>query len=215
MDKNKIKSMIYNTFIEVISDLVVDEIEKRIKFNNNKILVVFSGGIYGFKDSIKSIKAIIEDGYDVKVVLSESADNVLGASNIKKILNIEEIYVDGKNKDITKFIDKSHILVLPSLTINSAAKIANCISDNYLTRAVSKFILTDKKIYASRNSCCPRNEERLYYSMNPNNSFYERKMIENMETIEKYGIKFTEAKELDTVFIKKEKANLENNQNTY
>ncbi|HCX03418.1 MAG TPA: hypothetical protein DHM42_02950 [Clostridiales bacterium] len=51
--------------------------------------------------------------------------------------------------------------------------------------------------------------------MNPNNSFYERKMLENMETIEKYGIELAEAKDLDTLLIKKGKEKSEKNQNIY
>lgn len=195
MDTNEIKSIILDTIIDVLSDLIVEVVKNRINIIENKVLVIYSGGSYGFKDSIKSIKDIIEDGYDVNVVLTESADYVLGAENIRNLLNIEKVYLEGRDdySDILQLIDKSNVLILPSLTINSVAKIANCISDSYLTEAVSKFILMDKKIFSSRNNCCPNDKERILYSMNPSNSFYKMKMIENMETIEKYGVKFVEA----------------------
>lgn len=215
MDKNKFRSKITDTIIEVISDLIVREVEKRIKIKNNRILVVYSGGAYGFRESVKSIKYIIKEGYEVKVVITESANNVLGAENIKRLLNIDRIYIDGKDNNIMKFIDESELLILPSLTINSVAKIANCISDTYLTRAASNFILKDKKIFASKNSCCPNDKERLYYSMNPSNSFYKKKMIENMDMAEKFGVIFSEAKDLHTFFIKNEKKEINNMKNSY
>lgn len=187
MDINKLKSIILDTVIDVLSDLIVEEVQKRIKNRDNKILVVYSGATFGFEDSIKPLGKIIEEGYDVKVVLTESADRVLGADNIKKLLNLDQVYLDGKDTDIIKFIDESNILILPTLTINSAAKIANCISDTYLTRAASKFIMMGKKIYASKNSSYPNDKLKLPYA---------KKMIENMKTLESYGINFAEAKDL-------------------
>ena len=43
--------------------------------------------------------------------------------------------------------------------MNSAAKIANCISDTLVTNIVSKALMSGRPVVASINGCCPDNEE--------------------------------------------------------
>jgi len=191
----KIKEIVREVTVSVFADLIFEKLNQELKLRKRKLLVIFSGGAYGFKDSIASIKALIDEGYKTNVVLSKSADKVLGRDLIKNMLDFDKVYVDG-DENIDKFVEESDILILPSLTVNSAAKIACCISDNYLTRAVNNFILMDKIIYASTNSCCPKDDERVFTSMNPSNSFYEKKMIENMETVKSFGVSFSYAKDI-------------------
>jgi len=191
----KFKKIVREVTVSVFADLIVEKLNQELKLRKKKLLVVFSGGAYGLKDSVASIKALIDEGYKTKVVLSKSADKVLGRNLIKSMLGFNKVYVDG-DENIDKFLEESDILILPSLTINSAAKVACCICDNYLTRAANYFILRDKIIYASTNSCCPKDDERVFSSMNPSNSFYEKKMIENMETVKSYGVSFSHAKDI-------------------
>ena len=46
-------------------------------------------------------------------------------------------------------VDDSQFVIIPSLTINTAAKVANCISDNLLTNMISRAMATGKPIVAA------------------------------------------------------------------
>ncbi len=192
---NKIKNFVVEIIVNIIADLIVEKIRQESKIREKRLLVIFSGGSYGFSESIASIKALIDEGYKTNIVLSERADQVLGRKLVKQLLGVDRVYVDG-DENIDQLLDEGDILILPSLTINSAAKIACCISDNYLTRAVNKFLLSDKAVYAATNCCCPKDDERVLYSMNPRNHFYEKKMIDNMEILKSYGIRFSHSKDI-------------------
>lgn len=190
MENEKLKMIIRETVIEVISGIIAEKMKKK-----PKLLVVFSGGTLGLGDAIASINGLRKNNFEMDVVLSRNADDVLGRERMKRELGIDEIYVEG-NRELLNMIWEADVLILPTLTVNSAAKIASCINDNYLTLAASHFILSGKQIISSTNCCCPRDRERLSSGVRINDAYGE-KMISNMEQMEKYGIKFTYSKNIE------------------
>ena len=195
MNKDLLKKIILDAVIIVISSEIAERINKKLEIEKNRILVVFSGGAYGFSEAIASLRYLQDEGYDIKYILTESGDKVLGEENISNLLNTNKVYVEGRD-NLKNLVRSSNILILPTLTSNSAAKIANGISDTSLTRAVSGFILDRKPIFAATNSCCPEDRERVKYLSHPMNEFYKKQMTENMEKIEKFGVKFTFSKNI-------------------
>lgn len=195
MDKDVLKKIILDSVIQVISSEIAEKIRKKIILEKNKILVVFSGGAFGFSEAINSFRYLESEGYDISYVLTESGNKVLGEDHIKTLLKTDKVYLEGRD-NIDELVNNSHILILPTLTANSAAKIANCISDTNLTRAASRYILERKIIFAATNACCPEDGERAEYLTHPINEFYKKQMTENMEKIEKFGVKFTFSKNI-------------------
>jgi len=195
MDKDALKKIIRDAVILVISSEIAERINKKLEIEKNRILVIFSGGAYGFSEAVASLRYLQEAGYDITYVLTESGDKVLREENIKNLLKTDKVYVEGRD-NLKNLVRSSKILILPTLTANSAAKIANGISDTSLTRAASGFILDRKPIFAATNSCCPEDKERVKYLSHPINEFYKKQMTENMEKIEKFGVKFSFSKNI-------------------
>ena len=70
---------------------------------------------------------------------------------------------------------------MPALTINTAAKVANCISDNLLTNMISRAMATGKPIVAAVDGCCPDNEVRAKIGFKVTDA-YKMRMRSNLDT---------------------------------
>lgn len=186
MNRYNIKEIIEKTLIEYIAE----EVKNRFISKNKKAIVIFTGASIGFTESIKSLRLLIEDGWKLEVVLSKGAERALTVDLIKDLLFIEEVFTDDNIIDVEKILSENNFILIPSLTIKTASKIANCISDNLPTNLISRFITTGRPVIAAINGCCPDNEERINMGFTPTES-YKAKLRQNMETMRSYGIDLT------------------------
>ncbi|MCC8178992.1 MAG: hypothetical protein LIO38_07770, partial [Cloacibacillus sp.] len=53
-----------------------------------------------------------------------------------------------------------YTVIVPALTVNTAAKIAACIADTPAARIISNSMMRGKNFVIARDGCCPENAER-------------------------------------------------------
>ncbi len=177
----------FDEMIEIIVKEVVKRINSEIQPPKKEALLIFTGAISGCNDALNALKKMGKEGYNFKVVLSESAQQILDQDKIKEELDVTDIYVDGtpENVDYLKRdIDK---IVIPTLTRNSAAKIAMGISDTLATYLVSWGIMSNIPIVASIDGCNPQKSK---------SSAYRDMLNNNIEILKEYGIALKEAKDI-------------------
>lgn len=179
--KNDIQKIIEEILIEYISQEVVNKLMQY----NKKALVLFTGASIGFNQSIKALNDLKNQGWKFNIMLSEGAQKVLGEDLIKKLLSDED----------AGMIDQYNFVIVPTLTINTASKIVNCISDNSVTNIISKAISSRIPVVASINACCPDNEERNAMGFFPTEA-YRNKLRSNLDYMRNYGINLTTSENL-------------------
>lgn len=103
----------------------------------------------GYKDAVTSLNELKKDGWTLTAVLSKAAGEVITEERIKNDIDPDAIYVEGAPVNGRQIVDDSQFVIIPSLTINTAAKVANCISDNLLTNMISRAMATGKPIRGS------------------------------------------------------------------
>lgn len=204
---SELQNLIQNTLIEYIVNKVIEKLEQRQK----TALVLFTGASIGFRQSIESLNKLQQNGWQFKVVISKAAEDVLTEDLIKKSLNIESVIKEYDKPDIKELLDQNNLIIIPSLTINTASKIANCISDTLITNIVSKAMMSGKKIIASLNACCIENEERKSIYGDNVSLAYKNKLKNNLETIKSYEIELTTSENLFYKVEKYSKKNLNTN----
>lgn len=204
---SELQNLIQNALIEYIVNKVIEKLEQRQK----TALVLFTGASIGFRQSIESLNKLQQNGWQFKVVISKAAEDVLTEDLIKKSLNIESIIKEDDKPDIKELLDQNNLIIIPSLTINTASKIANCISDTLITNIVSKAMMSGKKIIASLNACCIENEERKSIYGDNVSLAYKNKLKNNLETIKSYEIELTTSENLFYKVEKYSKKNLNTN----
>ena len=204
---SELQNLIQNALIEYIVNKVIEKLEQRQKTT----LVLFTGASIGFRKSIESLNKLQQNGWQFKVVISKAAEDVLTEDLIKKSLNIESVIKEDDKPDIKELLDQNNLIIIPSLTINTASKIANCISDTLITNIVSKAMMSGKKIIASLNACCIENEERKSIYGDNVSLAYKNKLKNNLETIKSYEIELTTSENLFYKVEKYSKKNLNTN----
>ena len=204
---SELQNLIQNALIEYIVNKVIEKLEQRQK----TALVLFTGASIGFRQAIESLNKLQQNGWQFKVVISKAAEEVLTEDLIKKSLNIENVIKEDDKPDIKELLDQNNLIIIPSLTINTASKIANCISDTLITNIVSKAMMSGKKIIASLNACCIENEERKSIYGDNVSLAYKNKLKNNLETIKSYEIELTTSENLFYKVEKYSKKNLNTN----
>ncbi len=197
-------------FDEMIN-LIAEEVLKRLKNPPKNALVVFTGGAIGFNESMAQIKKLKNDKWNLSVVLSKSAEYVLTPKLIKDSLGIDEVYLESEINGINELFVGVDTIILPTLTMNTAAKISLCISDTLATNIVSNAIMKGIEVVAVKDACDLENPTRLSLGYNKSPAQYINTMKYHMKIIKEYGIKLVDSYELYDSII----GNETSKQNTY
>lgn len=190
--KNQLESIIEESIIDYIVEKVVEKIINISK----RGLILFTGATIGYSQSIESINKLKRDGWEFDVVMSKSAQEVITVDLVKKAIGISNIITNEDGSVIKELLQRNNVIVIPTLTINSAAKIANCISDTLVTNIVSKALMSGKPIVASINGCCPDNKERREIYGDNLSDFHKKRLSNNLEILKSYNIKLSSSENL-------------------
>lgn len=171
-----------------IIEFLVREVGKRIEEEKNKennleknsALVIIHGGNGDLSQVLVELENLSKN-YDLEVIYTRSGRKLSYGKISQVIKNEKELSYEN----VEELLKNKSLILLPVLTKSSAAKIAYGIRDTEASYLVSKAILVGKIIVATYNSC------RIN-----GNSEYINQINSNIEKLKKYGIRFTEAKNL-------------------
>lgn len=173
---------------EEIIDFLVREVKKKIEeeksnkhnLGKNSVLVIIQGGNGDLSQVLVELENLSKK-YNLEVIYTRSAKQ-LSYDKISQVLKNEKILSYENAEEI---LNGKSLILLPLLTKSSAAKIAYGIRDTEETYLISKAILSGKLIVATYNSC------RI-----DGNTEYINQINSNIDKLKKYGMRFTEAKNL-------------------
>jgi hypothetical protein len=176
--------------MSTIVDYISDQIVLRYMEACKKAVVLFSGALIGYNDAVPALNELKKEGWKLTAVLSKAAGQVLTEERIRNDIDPEAIFVEGAPVNGRQIIDDNQFVIIPELTINTAAKVANCISDNLLTNMISRAMATGKPIIAAVDGCCPDNAVRAKIGFKVTDA-YKARMRRNLEDLQDYGIVLT------------------------
>ena len=182
-------------FISVVSDYVVQEVVKRYLDRSKKALVLFSGALIGIQEAYDCLNQLKSEGWSLTVAMSQSAKEIISENTIREKIGPDAIYAEGSPVDYRKLVEECNYVIIPCLTINTTAKVANGISDNLLTRIISRSMIVGKPIVAAIDGCCPDNAVRAKMGFHVTEA-YKVRLRKNLEALRDYGIVLTSSKNL-------------------
>lgn len=190
MSRENLENVIY----EVLISCIAERVAEKIAMYNKKALVVFTGSLINFEDAMESLEKLRKDGFSFEVFLSESARLLLDLTKIKQILQPTEIYQDshGLPEQLAKNFET---VIVPTMTINTAAKIACCMADTPASRLISNAMMRGKNVIIGIDGCCPDNKERVakgYKMTEP----LKAQLRDNMRKMASYGAYLTTLEDL-------------------
>ena len=149
-----------NALMSTIVDYISDQVILRYVNASKQAAVLFTGALIGYQDAVNSLRELKEDGWKFTAVLSAAAGQLLTEERIRNDIDPDAIYVEGAPVNGRKIIDDSQFVIVPCLTINTAAKVANCINDNLITNMIYYSMTQGKPVVAAVDGCCPDNKVR-------------------------------------------------------
>jgi len=179
-----------NALMSTIVDYISDQVILRYMDACKKATVLFTGALIGYGDAVASLRELKEDGWQLTAVLSKAAAEVITEERIQKDICPDVIYVEGAPVDGRKIVDENALVIIPTLTINTAAKVANCIYDNLITNMIYRAMTAGKPIVAAVDGCCPDNEVRKKLGFKVTDA-YKQRLRKNLEDLQAYGIILT------------------------
>ena len=148
------------------------------------ILVGVTGGIAAFK-SASIVSLLKKKGYNVKVVMTENATNIIGPLTLET-LSKNRIYVDMWDKnphyevEHISLADWADIVLIAPTTYNIIGKVANGIADDMLSTILSAVSL----------------RKPVFFALAMNVNMYENPILnENINRLKTYDYRFIDTNE--------------------
>ena len=148
------------------------------------ILVGVTGGIAAFK-SASIVSLLKKKGYNVKVVMTENATNIIGPLTLET-LSKNRVYVDMWDKnphyevEHISLSDWADIVLIAPATYNIIGKVANGIADDMLSTILSAVSL----------------RKPVFFALAMNVNMYENPILnENIDKLKTYGYRFIDTNE--------------------
>ncbi|MBC3887275.1 flavoprotein [Acetobacterium paludosum] len=195
------KKMLDDGLMDILIQKIVDEVIRRIKNQPKKAVVFFTGGAIGFRQSMDSLLKLQKDGWQLKVVLSDDGMKVLNPDAIQKELNLDKIYYSGNIKSQKELYSSAEVLIIGTMSINTAAKIATGVTDSVFLTIINHGIMAGIPVIAAKNACDPDDPQRAELGMGKSPQKYRQMLINNMDTLSDFGMQLVNGEDLYTTCV--------------
>ncbi|WP_019152633.1 flavoprotein [Robertmurraya massiliosenegalensis] len=179
-----------------ILDSFVEEVIRRLQKRTKKATVLFTGGYGGFQEALEQIHLLQNDGWDLKIVLSNSAEYVPTPQLISDKVGTANIFVEKDIKELRPLYEGISVFLVPTLTINTMVKISLGIADNMVTNLASHMLMSGIPFIAAKDACDVSHVSRQQLGLNKGQQAYLHKMSDYLGVLESYGVKLVDAKDL-------------------
>jgi hypothetical protein len=187
-------------FDSELVEIIVKRVLKTLNTEKRKkVLAIFCGGKIGAEEGLAGVSQLVSAGCDLQAVFTESGEQILGVDWLQAKLGNIPAFTSKNGKTVGEILEKTDMMVIPVLTLNSAAKVAHGIADNMVTNLIMKSLFNGIPIIAAKDACDIANPIRE--KMNPSfkNQVYKNIFHDNLKVLEKIGIKMTTAHDIGEV----------------
>lgn len=176
--------------IEKIVNLVVERIWQRMiaAAPKRRVLMLFSGASTGYVVGMQTIRLLTQAGHPLTVALTESARKVIGEDHVRQA-GAGEILFSDQWVNTPKLVREVDLVLLPTLSMNTAAHLALGLMDSLFTTLVLGARLADKPVVAICDGANPYgNGGRVFSERTDSAPELRKKLAEHMMTLADYGI---------------------------
>ncbi len=190
--------------VELISRIVKEvlkalNLKPNINFKKKKVTAVFTGGKIDYQKSIEQLKNLdnrLEP--DWQLIFSESAKEILDCQKIAVELGAE--IIDGK-AGLADIKDRD-LVIVPILTMNSAAKLASHILDTDAIYYTFKSLILGIPVIAAKNAADLSGEGWQEFGLNNISETLLSDNQKHLVKLQSYGIKVVDALKITETALK-------------
>ncbi len=153
-----------------------------------RILVLFGGASAGWQAGLDAIAMLAHDGHSVTAVLTSSAVSILGEGKIREA-GAGQVILPGVFADAPALVKEHDVVLIPTLSMNLAAKLALGLFDSLLTTLALGALLAGKPVVAVRDGADPDGCGGRVWGATGAAATLRARLSANLKTIESYGIR--------------------------
>ena len=182
------------TVIDTIVARVIEGLAERqiASASPCRVLMLFSGASTGYVAGLKAIRMLSGAGHPLHVVLSASAMHVIGEDTVRKA---GAVTISGPDAwlNAPKVIGESDVVLVPTLSMNTAAHLALGLMDSLLTTLILGARLADKPVVAVLSGADPDGRGGRVFSATNTGAPALRAMLSgHLETLTSFGIQLVD-----------------------
>ena len=178
---------------EKLVEMITAEVLRRLENKQPvlaaaKILVIITGGTIGLQEGLEQLKKIKALGTDISVVLSPAAERIAGSNRIRECLGADSQVITAQDDYPGNLLKEADIVLVPVLTQNTAAKIANTLADTLASTLIMQALLRGKPVLVAKNAADPKDAVRLQADMGHELPGLVQALQANLKKLEVYGV---------------------------
>lgn len=195
MDKEDLRAVMEETIREVVARAVAAEVLRRYNARSISTTAFLTGALLDIRFVMDALCNLQGNGFDIRAVLSKSAERLIGVDAVKDVLSCDEVYPEDHASSAVW--DTAELILIPTLTVNTAAKVAQCICDSVIPDAISKSLMTGKLVIAAVEGSCPECKQRMEKYAGKIPPSYAAALTRNLGMMREYGVVLTSAKNFE------------------
>lgn len=193
MDMNRLEKIIYETIVEMVATRVVEALQARSK----QAVVLFTGTDLGLDKAVPNLKTLMSEGFRLRCVLSSGGRKTL-TPELRSHLDMDSILAESitnPEPEVDSLLDGQGLVLVPALSITTAAKVASCMRDCLGASLVARALERGIPVIAAVDGCCPDNPKR-HEGLFLVTEAYKVRLRSHLETLQSYGIQLIRAGKL-------------------
>lgn len=188
MTDDELERAISQAIVACLSDRVVEVLRARQKC----AVVLLTATDLGLGELPATLAALRADGWTLRFALSEPAHKMLGAERLAELGLPVEPFTCAEHDTL---LDGCGLLLVPTLSITVAAKVACTIRDSVASQLLADALERGVAIIAALDGCCPDNPKRPPGSFRVTGA-YKAQMRANLQALKDYGIRLVPSRKL-------------------
>ena len=176
----------------LLADELAERVVQKLVERQKRALVIVTGAAIGVPAALAGLKELRGEGFTYHVLMTRSAMHVTGEEAVRAALDPEQLWVEAADRPPELAAAQFDTILVPALTVNTAAHLANCMSDTPAAAMILSGLLKGKNVVIAVDGACPDNPRRaeLGYHMTP---AMRDALHGNLEKLQAYGARLTPA----------------------
>lgn len=179
----------------LLADELAERVVRKLIDRQKRALVIVTGAAIGVPTALEGLKELRKEGFTYHVLMTRSAMYVTGEEAVRAALEPEELWVESPDRPPEVVAAQFDTILVPALTVNTAAHLACCMSDSPAGAMILSGLLKGKNVVVAVDGACPDNPMRAklgYHMTRP----MRDALHENLEKLQAYGARLTSAEEM-------------------
>lgn len=167
-----------------------------------RVLMLFSGASTGYVVGMETIELLTQANHNLTVFMTASALHVIGEDNVRRA-GAQEIIGPQQWVNTPKLVHETDLVLVPTLSMNTAARLALGLMDSLFSTLVLGALLGEKPVIAVCDGADPYGNGGLVFSStNTGAPALRQKLAGHLSTLLDYGMNLVREEEFVTAVLR-------------